>query len=116
MPPLNRCADTHSTTHTQWAYHGNFRETHWLVGPTTKRGHAGWLRVAPGAERMHPRPQTTRTPICQYTIAVNDVDAAILAATWQSVASDAVPEPGTLTLSAICGLMLLGLGDRRRKR
>ena len=48
--------------------------------------------------------------------AVNDVDAAILAANWQSVASDAVPEPGTLTLSAICGLMLLGLGDRRRKR
>ena len=48
--------------------------------------------------------------------AVNDIDATILAANWQSVASDAVPEPGALTLLAISGLMLLGLGARRRKR
>ena len=48
--------------------------------------------------------------------AVNDIDATIMAVNWQSGASGAVPEPGTLTLLAICGLTLLGLGARRRKR
>ena len=48
--------------------------------------------------------------------AVNDIDATLLAANWQSGSSVAVPEPGTLTLLAICGLTLLGLGAPRRKR
>ena len=48
--------------------------------------------------------------------AVNDVDATILVANWQSGASGAVPEPGAITLLAIAGLTLLGLGARRRKR
>ena len=48
--------------------------------------------------------------------AVNDIDATIMAANWKSVASGAVPEPGTLTLLAICGLTLLGLGARCTQR
>ena len=48
--------------------------------------------------------------------AVNDIDATMLAANWQNGVSDAVPEPGALTLLTIGGLTLLGLGARRRKR
>ncbi len=48
--------------------------------------------------------------------AVNDIDATIMAANWQSSVISSVPEPGTLTLLAICGLALLGLGARRWKR
>ena len=48
--------------------------------------------------------------------AVNDIDATIMAVNWGNGGNGAVPEPGTLTLLATCGLTLLGLSVRRRKR